>query len=189
MHYLISNISKEMSYNAVKNIFNVSNAGTIKEYIGYFENAFLLFSINKFDFSLKKQLINPKKIYAIDSGLANSVSFQFSENLGRQLENLVFLHLKRMNFEIFYHSNIFECDFVARINDKIVMVIQVTQSIENEQTRIREIIGLTEAMQMYGLTTGIILTEDEEDEIIKNGVTIIVNLFGNGCLTPHNRIS
>jgi len=184
LHYLISNISKLISYNAVKNIFNVSNADTIKEYIGYFENAFLLFSINKFDYSLKKQLINPKKIYTIDTGLVNSVSFQFSENYGRQLENIVFLQLKRMNFEIFYHSNKFECDFVVRVNDKIANAFQVTQSIENESTRTREMNGLTEAMQTYGLTTGLILTEDEEDEFITNDLTIKVKPVWKWLLNP-----
>lgn len=174
LHYLISNISKEASYNALKNLFGISNANTVKEYIGYFENAYLLFSINKFDYSLKKQLANAKKIYAIDSGLANSISFQFSENFGRQLENVVFLQLKRKGLEIYYHKNKFECDFIVRESGKIVLACQVCQSIENKITRNREIKGLTEAMQDYKLDKGIILTEDEEEIISENGFTIQV---------------
>ena len=166
IHYLISNISKENSYNGLKNVFGLSNAISVKEYISYFENAYLLFSINKFDFSLKKQLANPKKIYSIDTGLANSVSFQFSDNFGRQLENVVFLHLKRMGHEIYYHKNKQECDFIIRENGKIINAIQVCQSIENPDTKSREMNGLQEAMKQYDLTNGLIITEDEE-EIIK----------------------
>jgi len=174
IHYLISNISKETSYNALKNVFGLSNAISVKEYISYFENAYLIFSINKFDFSLKKQLANPKKIYSIDTGLANSVSFQFSDNFGRQLENAVFLQLKRKGYEIYYHKNKHECDLIIRENGKIKSAFQVCQSIENSGTKSREINGLLEAMRQYDLYEGFILTEDEEDIIKLNDLTIHV---------------
>ncbi|MCK9400143.1 MAG: ATP-binding protein [Bacteroidales bacterium] len=174
IHFLISNISKEISYNGLKNVFGLSNAISVKEYISYFENAYLIFSINKFDFSLKKQLANPKKIYSIDTGLANSVSFQFSDNFGRQLENVVFLQLKRKGHEIYYHKNKQECDFIIRENGKIINAFQVCQSIENSDTKSREINGLLEAMQQYDLTNGLIITEDEEEIIKLNECTIQV---------------
>ncbi|MEI7983652.1 MAG: ATP-binding protein, partial [Bacteroidota bacterium] len=147
IHYLISNVSEEASYNGLRKIFGLSNAITVKEYIAYFEESYLIFSINKFDYSLKKQLANPKKIYCIDTGLANSVSFQFSENYGRQMENVIFLQLKRDGNEIYYHKARHECDFVIRENGKIVNAIQVCQSIEQPETRSREIKGLLEAMK------------------------------------------
>ncbi len=165
IHFLICNVAKETSYNSLKNIFGISNAITVKEYIGYFEDSYLLFSINKFDFSLKKQIANPKKIYSIDTGLANSVSFQFSENVGRQLENIVFLHLRRSTTEIYYHKGNFECDFIVTQNKKVIQAIQVCQSLENDLVRNREMAGLIEAMSSYQLTEGLILTEDEEETI------------------------
>jgi predicted AAA+ superfamily ATPase len=174
VHFLVSNISKETSYNSLKKAFGLSNAITVKEYIGYFENAYLLFSINKFDYSLKKQLANPKKIYVIDTGLANAVSFQFSENYGRQLENIVFLQLRRNGYEIYYHKNKFECDFIIRTNGKITLAIQVCQSTENQETGNRELAGLVEAMQEYKLKEGYILTEDQETRIQNNDLTINV---------------
>lgn len=174
IHFLISNISKETSYNALKKVFGLSNAISVKEYISYFENAYLIFSINKFDFSLKKQLANPKKIYAIDTGLANSVSFQFSDNFGRQLENAVFLQLKRLGFEIYYHKNKQECDFIIRENGKIINAIQVSHSVDNESVRNREISGLQEALLQYDLHNGLIITEDEEEIIRINELTIHV---------------
>lgn len=172
LHFLISNISKEASYNSLKNIFGIANANTVKEHISYFENSYLLFSINKFDYSLKKQLANPKKIYTIDTGLANSVSFQFSENFGRQLENIIFLELRRKSLGIYYHKNKHECDFIIRQKGEIIKAIQVCQSLENQSTRKREITGLIEAMQNYKLQTGFIITEDEEETITENGLTI-----------------
>ena len=174
IHFLISNISKETTYNSLKNIFGLSNAISVKEYISYFENAYLIFSINKFDFSLRKQLANPKKIYTIDTGLANSVSFQFSENFGRQLENVVFLQLRRKGHEIYYHRNRHECDFIIREKGKIINAFQVCQSIENSGTRSREINGLIEAMQQYDLNNASLITEDEEEVIMLNGLTIQV---------------
>ena len=174
LHFLISNLSKETSYNALKNVFGISNANSVKEYISYFENSYLLFSINKFDYSLKKQLANPKKIYTIDTGLANSVSFQFSENFGRQLENIVFLELRRQSQEIYYHKNKHECDFITRQNRKVTNAIQVCQSLENESTRKRELNGLLEAMQDHKLQNGFIITEDEEETIIEKELTIRV---------------
>jgi predicted AAA+ superfamily ATPase len=171
-HFLISNISKETSYNALKKNFGIANAVTIKEYIGYLENCYLLFSVNKFDYSLKKQLANPKKIYCIDTGLAHFISFKFSENKGRQLENIVYLHLRKSNFDIYYHKNNFECDFIVVKNAKAVMAIQVCQSIDDANTRKRELRGLAEAMQMYSIPVGYIISEDEEETIEETGFTI-----------------
>lgn len=172
IHFLISNTSKETSYNSLKNIFGIANANTVKEYISYFENSYLLFSINKFDYSLKKQIANPKKIYAIDTGLANSVSFRFSENYGRQIENVVFLHLRRKTANIFYHKNKTECDFVVVENKKIISAIQVTQSLDDPSVREREIKGLLDAMATYKLKEGLIITEDGEDIEKINGQII-----------------
>lgn len=174
VHFLISNIAKEASYNSLKNVFSMSNANTVKEHISYFENSYLLFSINKFDYSLKKQLANPKKIYCIDTGLANVVSFQFSENFGRQLENVVFLQLRRNGTGIYYHKNKHECDFIVTDSGKVVKALQVCQSLENPATRKREINGLIEAMRNYKLSEGLIITEDEEDVIVENETTIQV---------------
>jgi len=173
-HFLISNIAKETSYNSLKNTFSLANAITVKEYISYLEDCYLLFSINKFDYSLKKQLANPKKIYCVDSGMAGIVSFQFSENFGRKLENLVFLHLRRTGADIYYHRENHGCDFIEVSHKKVVRAIQVCQSIEPITVRQREINGLIEAMKTYQLHTGLIITEDDEETIEHNGFTIQV---------------
>jgi uncharacterized protein len=173
-HFLISNISKEASYNSLKNAFGLANAITVKEYISYLEDCYLLFSVNKFDYSLKKQLANPKKIYCIDTGMAGMVSFQFSENSGRQIENLVFIHLKKAGNEIYYHRENHECDFLEVSQQKVLSAIQVCQSMEQPAIRQREINGLTEAMKSHKLQKGFIITEDEEENIEYDDLTIEV---------------
>lgn len=184
-HFLISNISKETSYNSLKNTFGLANSITVKEYISYLEDCYLLFSINKFDYSLKKQLANPKKIYCVDTGMAGIVSFQFSENFGRQLENLVFIHLKKAGAEIYYHRDNHECDFLEVTQKKVLRAIQVSQSIEQPSTRQREINGVIEAMKSYKLKKGLIITEDEEEIIEYDDFTIQVMPAWKFLLTDH----
>jgi len=182
IYYLISNIGKEFSYNKLTEIIDVKNSTTVKEYIEYFENSYLIFTLNKFDYSLKKQLVNPKKVYTIDTGLANAISFKFSENRGRLLENVVFIELKRRRKIIYYHKEKKECDFVIKEGLNIVEAMQVCQGIgdkENwakggDKTREREIEGLIEACKLYNLKEGLILTENEEYEIEENNIKIYV---------------
>ena len=80
----------------------VKNQLAIKNILNAFENAFLFFFIGKFDYSIKKQIQNPKKAYCIDNGFLTAVGFRFSEDKGRLLENFVAIELKRRGQEIFY---------------------------------------------------------------------------------------
>lgn len=163
--YFLSNYGNLYSYNKLSKIFDI-NDKTIKEYIRYFQEAFLLYEIEKFDYSLKKQLVNDKKVYISDLGFINAISFKFSEDKGRLLENLVFIELKRREYEIYYHKAQKECDFVVKSGLEITRAIQVTKSLENFETKKREIAGLLDACKSYKLNTGLILTEDEEGEEI-----------------------
>jgi len=168
LYFLISNIGNLLSYNRIADTLHIS-PDTVREYIGYAENAFLLYAVKKFDYSVKKQLANQKKIYCIDTGIINSVAFSFSDNRGRLLENAVFMVLKKMQSEIYYHKDRYECDFLLKKNRKIVLAVQVTESLENPDTRTREIRGLCEAMDAYHLHEGIIITLNESGEEMVEG--------------------
>lgn len=170
--YLITNITKEFSYNKLKNILWFWSLNTVKSYINYLENSYLLFSIEKFDYSLKKQIINPKKIYVIDISFYNLIGFSFSQNNGQKLENLVFIELKRKSVEIFYHRNKKECDFLIKDRWNITLAIQVSRSLYEVDTKKREIDWLLEALNMYDLKEWMILTYDEEETLEKDGKTI-----------------
>jgi predicted AAA+ superfamily ATPase len=150
------------------------NDKTVKEYLGYFSDAYLLFTLNSFSFSVKEQIKSPKKVYAIDTGMAGAVGFSFSENIGHLLENLVYLELKRRGHELYYYktANSLEVDFVCCTGGKITQLIQVVHDLGDDRTRNRELRSLVKALEETGLERGEIVTYEEEDEITVEGKTI-----------------
>ncbi|MFH1439015.1 MAG: ATP-binding protein [Candidatus Woesearchaeota archaeon] len=168
--YLLSNISKEFSYNELAKTFNVGSATSIINYISYFEDCYLLFTVPRFSFSIKKQRVNPKKIYAIDQGLVKANSVSFSTDNGRILENIVFLHLRRYYKDIFYFKEKNECDFIIKEKEKPISAIQVCYEINNDNM-LREINGLKEAMSQLNIKNGLIITLNQEDKL--GGIKLI----------------
>lgn len=170
--FLFTNFTKEMSYNSLKNILGFKSLTSVKNYIDFMQESFLIFELYKYDFSLKKQFVSDKKAYVIDNGLRNTISFYFSEDSGKLLENLVFLELKRRNSEIYYYKNKKECDFLIKDKSRIIQAIQVSKDMEPGINRDREFDGLTEAMKEFDLKEGIILTQYQEDIIKKDDFMI-----------------
>ena len=162
--YLLTNTGKEFSYNSLKKTFGIGSVNSAIAFVSYFEDSYLLFTLPKFDYSLKKQIVNPKKVYSVDNGLSSANSASFSDDNGRVLENSVFLHLRRQNREIFYFREKSECDFLVREKSKITRAIQVCYGL-NEDNKEREIKGLQEAMSKFNLNDGLILTYNQEDRI------------------------
>lgn len=159
--YLLSNISSLISFNKLKDFLKLGSVNTVKNYIDYLQAGWLIFAVNKYAFSIKTQQIANKKIYAIDTGLVKSVAFSFSENRGKMLENLVYLSLRRLFEEIYYYTteNNLEVDFYL---PKQRLLIQVCQSLADAETKKREIEALEESMKELNISSGIILTEDDE---------------------------
>jgi predicted AAA+ superfamily ATPase len=172
--YLLSNVGVEFSYNSLARTFNLGSTNSATAYVSYLEESYLLFTVSKFDYSLKKQAVNPKKIYVIDNGLADVNSVSFSANKGRMLENSVFLHLRRNGKQVFYFKGRNECDFLIKEKNVITQAIQVCYEL-NEDNKKREIDGLTEALEKVGLTRGLILTANQEDRLEVSGKTVTVN--------------
>lgn len=172
-YYLISHATLPISFNNLKKLLGFRSVTTVKNYSDFLEEAYLFFSVSKFDYSVRKQLINDRKMYCIDTGMAGAVGFAFSENRGRLLENIVFLELKREGKDIYYYQGKKECDFLVRSGNTITDTIQVTDGLtkENEQ---REIAGIVEAMDQYKLKRGFILTQSQEKEIVQGKKTITV---------------
>ncbi|MBI3031860.1 ATP-binding protein [Candidatus Woesearchaeota archaeon] len=165
--YLIANnISKEISFNSIKNTLHLGSSTTVKDYFNYFENCFLIFLTRKFDYALKKQMYANKKVYLIDNGLAVNLGFRISNDLGRLLENLVFIELKRRKKEMYYYSSKKECDFIIKEGVKITEAIQVCYEL-HEENKEREITGLLEVMDSFKLKEGVILTYEQTEEITR----------------------
>jgi len=113
---------------------------------------------------------NPAKVYLVDTGLARRIT---STDLGHLLENAVFLELKRRGYEMSYFEGEREADFLARRDGEDMLPVQVTWELTHSN-RDREIEGLTEACRVLGLREGLILTDDQEEDIEQGGVRISV---------------
>jgi len=175
--YLLTNVGKEFSYNNLKKMFSLGSINTVVAFISYLEDSYLLFTVPKFDYSLKKQLVNQKKIYSIDTGLSSANSMSFFDDNGKSLENAVFLQLRRRCKEIFYFREKKECDFLLKQKDKITDAIQVTYHLSADNME-REIGGLSEAMAKFGLEEGLILTNNQEDSFnVKEGKIIVTPVW------------
>ncbi len=169
--FLLTNIGKRFTYNSLKKNFKFGSTNSVISFISYFEDTYMLFTIPKFDYSLKKMLISPKKAYSIDNGFSIKNSVSFFDDRGRLLENLVFVNLRRKNKDLFYFQENNECDFLIRDGTKITAAIQAAYEI-NSDNKDREINGLEEAMNKFKLKEGLILTYDQEDILEVNGKLI-----------------
>jgi hypothetical protein len=162
---LLSNIGTPLSYTKMKNNLNLGSVNTVKNYIHYLENAYLIFTLDRFSFSVSQQSLQQKKVYAIDTGLVKQIAFHFSKKQGRHLENIVYLELRRRYKDIFYYKteDNLEVDFLVREGTKIVLLIQVIESLKDQKTREREYKALAQAMKELRVERGLILTQNEEE--------------------------
>ncbi|MEI6157913.1 MAG: ATP-binding protein, partial [Atribacterota bacterium] len=169
-HYLLSNIGGLYSYNGLAGVLG-SNENTTREFIAVLENSFLMKEVRNFSYSLKQQTKARKKCYCVDNGLIHAVSFAFSENRGRLLENLVYTELVKRGYrEIYFSHNSRECDFVVMKGGEGT-AIQVAYEL-NDRKRKRELDGLRIAMEKYDIPRGVVITADQE-ETISNRCEII----------------
>lgn len=181
--FLLSNVGTEFSYNNLAKTFGLGSTNTAVAFVSYLEDSYLLFTIPKFSYSLKKQAVNPKKVYVIDNGLADVNSVAFSANKGRMLENLVFINLRRGGKEIFYFKEKGECDFLVKEKNRVTQAVQVCYDL-NEYNKEREVGGLMEALETFGLPEGLILTSDQEDALEIDGKTITITPAWRWMTTP-----
>ena len=144
--------------------------------IDWFEDAYFLFTVKKYDKSFSKQNLNPKKVYCIDHALVNSVSPGIAEKKGYLLENMVFVHLRRKTNEIYYYKTRQgnEVDFYWLDEKHTPHLVQVTWDIEDENTKKREIRALVQAMEENGIIKATLVSRNHSDTIEKGGRTIDV---------------
>ncbi len=179
--YLMSNPTSQISFNKLKEQFRLGSVNTIKNYIEYLENSWLIFTLNVYDYSIKRQQIAAKKVYSIDTGLANAVGFNFSPNTGKLIENLVFLALRRKTSDIYYFTTPagYEVDFYLPERRQL---IQVSQNMDQPATREREIRALKDAMRAFNLSNGMILSSSNMDTVTENGVKVTIRSLAEWLL-------
>lgn len=169
--YLITNVGNLVSANKLVGMFDIKSPATFLEYFSFLKDAYLLEFIHIFSHSLKVQARNPKKVYVMDMGLYTENSVSTSDNMGRRLENLIFLHLRRKYKHVFYYKDRGECDFVAMEKNAVKEAVQVCLTV-NDENFDREYNGLLEAMQNLGLKKGSIITLNQSDIFENDGMTV-----------------
>ena len=126
------------------------------------EEAFFLILNEKFSYSPRKRVMNPKKAYLMDTGF-RFLSTDFSENRGKVLENVVAVELRRREEEVFYHKGRRECDFIIKRGARPALAVQVCWEL-HERNESRELKGLAEALRTFEIRDGLILTYNQEEE-------------------------
>lgn len=174
--YCISNIATIQSFNAIKKFLKIKSITSVKKYLQYFEDVYLFYFINLFDYSVKRQIYNPSKLYIADIGLYNAIGFKYSQNIGHSIENILFNHLIRGDKDIFYwkSKNGLEVDYIIRQGYTITDSIQVTATIENPVVKDREIRALLSAKNELNPHNLIIITMDDEQTCTIDNTTISV---------------
>jgi predicted AAA+ superfamily ATPase len=169
--FLITNIGNPISASKLVGIFDIKSPATFLDYFSFLKDAYLLEFVPIFSHSLKVQARNPKKVYVMDLGLYTENAVSTSDNMGRRLENLLFLHLRRKYKHIFYYKDRGECDFVTMEKNAVKDAIQVCLTIDDMNFK-REYDGLLAAMRNLGIKEGSIVTLNQSDTFEKDGMTV-----------------
>ena len=167
--YLLSNFCNPISANELAGELGLSSVATTKKFCDYLNEPYLFFFLPRFNNKLKLMSKAPKKVYVVDNGFVQSTAFNLSENLGRLLENQVFVELLRRGYipgkTLFYYRtrNDKEIDFVTRKGTKVEQLIQVCYDMTSEKTRKRELNALTEAAEELHCDNLLVITNDQQE--------------------------
>jgi predicted AAA+ superfamily ATPase len=143
-NYAIINSGSEFSFSKIAKHLHIKSDKTVEKYLMYYENAFLVFHINRFSYKYKNQIIYNKKLYAYDNSLLKGNEYFYGINKGKLLENLIAIYLKRNELEtnekLYYYKtkNNYEVDFLIEKNGKVLILIQVCYDLSNIETYDRE---------------------------------------------------
>ena len=165
---VVENVGKPLSinniYNELKSQGYKIGKDSLYSYLEILETIFFSIVIKKYTKSVLKSELSQKKVYLIDNGFLNALSFSFKEKKGILLENLLTKEFKTSNKKVFYFKGKKECDFVI-VEDENILPVQVSFSLADKKTKKREVEGLIDALKYFSLNEGIIITFDEKDEL------------------------
>ena len=183
--YLLSNFCNPISANELAGELGMSSVATTKKFCDYLNEPYLFFYLPRFNNKLKLMNKAPKKVYVVDNGFVQSTAFNLSENLGRLLENQIFVELLRRGYipgqTLFYYRtrNDKEIDFVTRKGAKVEQLIQVCYDMTSEKTRKRELDALVEAAEELHCDNLLIITNSQEEQIEWKRTAILVTSIQN----------
>ncbi|NJF24433.1 ATP-binding protein [Thermococcus sp. Bubb.Bath] len=174
--YLISNYSSEFTYSKMGSIVGLKDVHTVRDYVSYLEEAYLVFTLMRFSFKPKGQLLAPRKVYPIDTGIARVLSLKAHPERGKLMELAVFLEIKRSLSYSFSPGEVYywrddkgEVDFVIRLPNTM-LPLQVIFSLED--TREREIGNLVRVSRLLRSKKALMITWEEKGRRAVDGVEI-----------------
>lgn len=166
-YYMMTNIGAPFSYNSIARAVQV-HYETVKKYVPYFEEVFLLFVVPFFSWKIKTTMNKDMKCYAIDTGLRNAVSLKFSDDLGKLAENVVLVELKRRGNEVYFWKEKREVDFIIRDETNLTAInITYTNTISEREKQ-----GLLLFKEKYKNLRLMIITREVE-QTDSNGIQYI----------------
>lgn len=178
--YLLTNFCNPFSHNDLAENLGLSSVNTAKKFVGYLHEPFLFYYLPRYNNKLKLMKKAPQKAYVVDNGFVGAKAFSQSENLGRLLENQVFIELIRRGYDteksLFYYRsrNDKEVDFVLRNGTRIEQIIQVCYDMSGRNTEKREVSSLIECAGELKCSNLAIITYNDRSVIEKDGYIINV---------------
>ena len=178
--YLVSNFCNPVSANDLTTELGFSSVNTTKKYMDYLHEPYLFYYLSRYNNKLKLMKKAPRKVYVGDNGFVTSKAFSLSDNLGRLLENQVFIELVRRGYDIerslfYYRSrNDKEVDFVFRKGAHIECLVQVCYDMSSPKTEKREVDGIVECAGELKCDNLVIVTNNDKRTIEKDGYKIDV---------------
>ncbi len=175
LRQLAAPLSVTKIYHMLKSQGLAIGKNSLFEYLGYFEDAYAILSVPFFSLSERVRQVNPKKVYAIDTGVITAYSVKNNFERASRLENAVFLHLRRSFSNICYYKTAFqkkEIDFIVTTPVGDLLLFQACCEMHDPHTRERELTALYAACAEFGLKEGSIITEDYEEEITTDDLVI-----------------
>ena len=163
-NFLLQNVGNKFSASKIRQVISVNATNTILNWCNYLANSYLFAFVEKYSSSVRSQMVSPKKIYAADTGLAYSFSTHSMTDVGHLMENLVYIALRNHFPQICYFEGKGECDFVVLENGVPSQLFQVCAELTPDNLH-RETAGLEEAMRIFSINNGMIITENQTDTI------------------------
>jgi hypothetical protein len=170
-NYLFENIGNMVSTNKISDTLTSygrkTDVKTVEKYVNALCESFIIYKVNRYDVKGKQHLKTLEKYYIVDLGLRYHLLSKKNSDIGRVLENVVYLELKRRGYEIYIGKlNDVEIDFVA-MNENGITYFQVAASIRNKDTFERELRPLQSLGDSY---PKIILTLDRDPSSDYDGI-------------------
>ena len=178
--YLVSNFCNPVSANELTTELGFSSVNTTKKYMDYLHEPYIFYYLSRYNNKLKLMKKAPRKVYVVDNGFVASKAFSLSDNLGRLLENQVFIELIRRGYNVektmfYYRSrNDKEVDFVLRKGTQIERLIQVCYDMSSPKTEKREVDSIIECAGELKCSNLVIVTYNDKRTIEKDGYKIDV---------------